>query len=171
MNCLKTTSYVESEQRSVARSLLNIVQFIARRGPRVWLDFVRALFELALARVHMGLRKDRLTRTLSQLTGSAEPSQDVVGQRLALVERIAFVLPRVATRVPWKSDCLVQALAAQRWLRAASIKSTLSIGVRGKPPAEFEAHAWLSVGTMLVTGGDIKGFDRLLGQRSSVSES
>ena len=97
----------------------------------------------------------------SQLKARAEPSPAVIGQPLALVERIAFVVPRVAARVPWKSDCLVQALAAQRWLRSARIKSTLSIGVRQQPDAGFEAHAWLSVGTTLVTGGDIAGFDAL----------
>ena len=163
MSCLKINSYVESESRFVARNLFNVARIIKRRGPKVWLDLARALFELAIARMHIGLGKDGLNRTLSQLKSSAQPSQDVVGHRLALVERIAFVVPRVASRVPWKSDCLVQALAAQRWLRAARVKSTLSIGVRQLHEAGFEAHAWLSVGNMLVTGGDIAGFDPLPG--------
>ena len=129
----------------------------------LWLDLARALFELAFARVRIGLWKNGWNKVLSQLKSLAEPSHDVAGHQLALVERIAFVVPRVASRVPWKSDCLVQALAAQRWLRAARIKSTLSIGVREQRAAEFEAHAWLSVGNMLVTGGDLSGFDSLLG--------
>ena len=31
-----------------------------------------------------------------------------------LVEQVAFAIPRVAKRVPWRADCLVQALAGER---------------------------------------------------------
>lgn len=147
----------------MARSLSNVVKIILHQGPKIWLNLARALVELAIARVRIGFWKDGSTKTLSQLKSRAEPSQDVVGSQLALAERIAFVVPRVAARVPWKSDCLVQALAAQRWLRTSRIKSTLSIGVRQQRERGFEAHAWLAVGNLMITGGDIAGFDPMLG--------
>lgn len=155
----------------MARNLSNVATIFARQGPRFIIDLWRAFFELAIARVRLGFWKDRWNRTLVQLKARSEPSPAVIGDQLAFVERIAFVMPRVASRVPWKSDCLVQALAAQRWLKTARINSTLSLGVRQQPENGFEAHAWLSVGTRLVTGGDIAGFDPLPVHGHAVSGS
>lgn len=79
-------------------------------------------------------------------------------QQAALVDRVAYVIPRVAARLPWRADCLVQALAAERWLARAGIATMLTLGVpRAKRP-EFEAHAWLSAGDRIVTGGDVRGY-------------
>ena len=81
--------------------------------------------------------------------------------QLRLISRVAFAVPIVAARVPWRADCLVQALAAQRWLRRKGIPTTLHVGVHKEIPAEFEAHAWLMQGGTIITGGDIKRFTPL----------
>jgi hypothetical protein len=70
-------------------------------------------------------------------------------------DRAAFFIPRMAKRVPWRSDCLVQALAGQAWLAAGGIASEIRVGV-GKPDAHlFEAHAWLIAGGHVLLGGDV----------------
>ena len=111
-------------------------------------DGLRSAIELAIARVRLGEMPDGAAVTLKALS----PDQD------GLVERVAYAIPRVAARVPWRADCLVQASAARRWLASHGIGSTIHFGVpKTKQPA-FEAHAWLTVGERVVTGGDISGY-------------
>ena len=143
----------------MALGFSKLTQYVTPQIPWVWADYLNALFELAIARMYISFWQFRWGKASPRLRSKADPSSDVVDHERALVERVACVIPRVAARVPWKSDCLVQALAAQRWLRSARIKSTLSIGIRLQPEERFEAHAWLSVGSMLVTGGEITGFN------------
>lgn len=128
-----------------------------RRGSRLEratiIDVALAATELAIARVRLNSRHAQASIAAS--TGNAtelDPCQT------ALVERVAFVIPRVAARLPWRADCLVQALAARRWLDRGGVATTLTFGVPRNKPAEFEAHAWLSVGAEIVTGGDISGY-------------
>lgn len=111
-------------------------------------DLVRAMLELGYARARLGAMPDGSAIALDELSPEEE----------CLIKRVAHVIPRVAARLPWRADCLVQATAAKRWLSASGIASTIHFGVlREKQPA-FEAHAWLTVGTRIVTGGDISGY-------------
>lgn len=111
-------------------------------------DLIRAGIELCIARFRsppsFGLQASR-SGTLS-----------IDSQRM--VERIAYVIPRVAARLPWSVDCLIQARAAGRWLASAGIASDLHFGVHKVKQPVFEAHAWLTVGEKIVTGGDISGY-------------
>lgn len=115
---------------------------------------LRAAYELALARIMLG--QQRPANLLDASTPAPQPEQDQTAD--PLVAQIAWVIPGVANRVPWRADCLVQATAARRWLAKAGIGSRLHIGVRKDRAAGFEAHAWLCHGTHVVTGGDIAGF-------------
>ena len=63
-------------------------------------------------------------------------------------------------RVPWRSDCVVQALAARRWLARGGVGSTVCVGVR-KDEQGFQAHAWLKAAGRVVTGGDISSYAEL----------
>lgn len=111
-------------------------------------DAVRAGIELAIARVTIGIEADR----------APVSSAGLLPRENKLVERVAYAIPRVAARVPWRADCLVQAMAAKRWLAAKGISSTIHFGVPRHKAEGFEAHAWLTAGERLVTGGDISGF-------------
>lgn len=115
---------------------------------------VRATVELALAR----LRLD--SGHAHRLIGAAPTSDPIPLNRFQadLVERVAYVIPRLAARLPWRADCLVQALAAERWLRRAGIATVLTLGVPSNKRPEFEAHAWLTAGGRTVTGGDVSGY-------------
>jgi hypothetical protein len=78
--------------------------------------------------------------------------------------RMAFVLPRLSARLPWRSDCLVQAIAAQNWLAASRLAGEIQIGVERPADGPFGAHAWLVHAGMVITGGDIARYERLLGE-------
>jgi hypothetical protein len=95
------------------------------------------------------------------------PPALTAGQR-NLVERVAYAIPRVGARVPWRSDCLVQALAARHWLAREGVASNLTIGVRNE--GGFAAHAWLKVGDEVVTGGPIADFAPLFGPGDARSD-
>lgn len=127
-----------------------------RRGPRVWRDVLIATCELARA-------NHQFRRTPSGelgLIAGTDQDTSLTRPQQALVERVAYIIPIMGLRVPWRSDCLVQALAARRWLARGRVKSDLCIGVR-KGDEGFGAHAWLKVGERIVTGGDISTYAEL----------
>ena len=70
---------------------------------------------------------------------------------------MAYTISLMGLRVPWRSDCLVQALAARRWLARAAVASEIHLGVR-KDEQGFQAHAWLKIGEQIITGGDISSY-------------
>jgi hypothetical protein len=116
-------------------------------------DLFRAVFELAAARLRLGSKQAR-----SLIAAGPVPVTKLDPVQSALVERLAYAIPRVAARLPWRADCMVQALAAERWLRVNGIPSTLTLGVPRDKPTNFEAHAWLTAGDRIVTGGDVSGY-------------
>ena len=130
------------------------------RRPGLWPTVLRAVWELALARHTLGRRS---TREL------LDPGQDRVQARghrdAALPARVAWAIPRVAARMPWRANCLVQALAARRWLARKGVASDLCIGTRKDRPSGFEAHAWLSVNGLVLIGSDINDFVALCVER------
>lgn len=123
----------------------------------------RAVVELATARFR---HKKLQAREVSALNARAiqygrNPSEASPGDA-ELVQEVGYVIPRVAARVPWRADCLVQAMAAQRWLEKKGIAATIAIGVDRSQSAGFEAHAWLSYGDTVVTGGETSRFTVML---------
>lgn len=129
--------------------------------PILWRVLGRAAVELALARWRLGRRQVR--DLLGTASSSSTPSDKTISPERAdiLVARVAWAVPRIAARVPWRADCLVQATAAQHWLSQKGVRTHLHIGVRKDRPAGFEAHAWLCHSKDIVTGGDISGFTPL----------
>ncbi|MCB2063022.1 MAG: lasso peptide biosynthesis B2 protein [Novosphingobium sp.] len=122
------------------------------RGPRGWADLLRAVGELALA--------NRTVRTVEparlELMGQGDEIRDAAlsPAQEQLVERVAYAVNVMALRVPWRADCLVRAVAARRWLAAGGVASCVGIGARHDEDGAFMAHAWLTVGRRIVTGGD-----------------
>ena len=114
-------------------------------------DVLRAVVELGLARL-------RLKRHRPKMWAASQNAAPIDHRQSALVDRVAYVIPRVAARLPWRADCLVQAMAAQRWLSRARIATSLTLGVPKDKGPMFEAHAWLSAGSRIVTGGDVSDY-------------
>lgn len=121
-----------------------------------WRILGRATLELAVARVR--LRADHSQHLRNAKAARRSPSLQLTIEETRLVEQVAFTIPRVAQRVPWRADCLVQALAGERWLRHCGIAAQVVIGVNKSGSAPLDAHAWLKAGDRVVTGGEIAAF-------------
>ena len=118
---------------------------------RDWFDLAVATSELAIARV----RLDR-SSVEDHLKEQAPEGQLREGDA-ERIERVRIAIRRAHHRVPWRSDCLVQALAAYRWLGRYGIWATVWVGVPETKQDPFEAHAWLTCGGQAVTGGSVGG--------------
>ena len=98
------------------------------------------------------LRRLRQQHTLTESEPSA-PSADA--------EVIAWAIRAAAWRMPWRTDCLIQAVAARRWLDRRHIASTFHIAAQGQDDSKsadadgLSAHVWLEVGGEPVTGGTL----------------
>jgi hypothetical protein len=128
-----------------------------RRGPGVWRDVAIATWQLALANAAF---RHTPPDKLPLLPPAGAAGEALTGRQQALVERVAYAVPIMGLRVPWRSDCVVQALAARRWLARGDIAARICIGVR-KDEQGFAAHAWLKVGERIVTGGDVSSYAEL----------
>lgn len=135
--------------------------FASDWGPRTWLLIaaygIRAAFELALARISL---RSVTGDTVMQLNTAAQ--QPAGGPAAAINPRIVvnvgWIVPRIAARLPWRADCLVQALAARRWLLSQGIGTEIVIGIDRSPAEGLLAHAWLRHGNQTVTGGDVSRY-------------
>jgi hypothetical protein len=125
-------------------------------------DILRAALLLACARIAVTRNSPN---KLLDLTGR-ETSVPVVDSNdidvTARITRITWSVQVAARLVPWRADCLVQAVAVQNWLRRIGVRSHLNIGVRKDPVSGFEAHAWVMQESVLVIGGDVSGFTPLI---------
>jgi hypothetical protein len=77
---------------------------------------------------------------------------------------VSRLLARAQRRLPWKTTCLVAALAARAMLRRRGIDCVLRFGVRRAADGRLAAHAWLEAGGGIVCGGPAaEGFAHLAG--------
>jgi hypothetical protein len=109
------------------------------------LALVRAVVELLGARLRLALTPTR--DLIGKRPGNAGTDQQKVAE-------IGLAIRRMAVRVPWRATCLVQALAAQRWLARHGIASEIVLGARRAGDKGIDAHAWLKAGDRIVVGGD-----------------
>ena len=68
--------------------------------------------------------------------------------------RVQWAVDTAARHLPWKPVCFPQAVAGTRMLRRRGIASTLYFGV--DPGRDLDAHAWVRVGSVTVTGGPVE---------------
>lgn len=134
--------------------------------PRLLLNAVRAAAALGVARIELRWIKPQDVLSRNQQIASRAGSTKAALPRPAEIARhcddAAFFINRMAARVPWRSDCLVQALAGQRWLIRKGIASEIEVGTAKQPDGSFEAHAWLRQQDRIVLGGDVTGYWPLL---------
>lgn len=125
----------------------------------------RGLWELVRARIIFARMPAKAIPDRNRAAKSNADIQSVVAP--AALARITYVLPRISDRLPWRSDCMVQAIAGQNWLSQMGDASEIQIGVENPKDGEFGAHAWLlhrdSEGREgIVTGGDIDRYHLIL---------
>ena len=68
-----------------------------------------------------------------------------------LAKQIGWAVTTAARHTPWNSNCLAQALTAQRMLKRVHIPGMFYLGAK-KDEQQLEAHAWLQCDRMILTG-------------------
>ncbi len=91
-----------------------------------------------------------LGRHMGESPDTVEPEQNEVG------ERVRWAVNAVARRVPWKSTCLVESIAAKLMLRRRGIPCTLYLGAARDDSRQICYHAWVRSGDSIVAGGPIE---------------
>jgi hypothetical protein len=84
--------------------------------------------------------------------GSESPTTATV-EEICTAHEVGWAVRVVAQRVPWDGRCLAQALAASGMLRRRGLEGTVSFGASQGGSDGFDAHAWLRLGSCIVTGG------------------
>ena len=74
-------------------------------------------------------------------------------ESVADAARVRWAVDTAARVLPWKPVCLPQAIAATLMLNRRDIASILYLGV--DPTRALDAHAWVRVGEVTVTGGPV----------------
>lgn len=70
----------------------------------------------------------------------------------SLATPIGWSVCELGKRLPWMSQCLVQAVAVTWMLQRRRIPSTLYFGLAKDPDKQLKAHAWVRCGTLVLTG-------------------
>lgn len=92
-------------------------------------------------------------RIWKRLLGTRVRQASFAGEDIDLraVRRISFWINRIAPHLPLHCSCLAQAIAGKIMLERRGISPTVYLGVKNN--AKIEAHAWLMVNDIPVTGG------------------
>jgi|GEM_PF-1992877 len=93
-------------------------------------------------------RANRASATNGRLANALSDDDRIV------MDRLTRIIPRAARMCPFRSDCLVQALAGQDLLGRRTIASKIILAAQDGPLERFQPHALLLVGEVAVTGGD-----------------
>jgi len=72
---------------------------------------------------------------------------------------VGRAVERVSGHLPWRPLCLAQAIATRVMLGRRGIDCEGHLGVRTTAP--FDAHAWVTVGDVVVQGAPIEGVTEL----------
>jgi hypothetical protein len=86
-------------------------------------------------------------------TPGAEAPATATAEEICTAQEVGWAVGVVARRVPWDGRCLAQALAAMGMLRRRGLEGTVFFGASKSESAGFDAHAWLRLGSCVVTGG------------------
>lgn len=121
-----------------------------------WGLFLKAYFMLGIARftvlvlpfkwIANTLGTKQQETTLNELS-----SNDKV-----IVKRVSSNIKRASRYTPWNSNCLAQAITANRLLKKRNVSSTLYFGITKKEYQSSidKAHAWVRCGKFYVVGGN-----------------
>ena len=129
--------------------------------------FAIAVKELCVARIRHGATPAAtivLGLRARQLRVVEERTSEDRRTKLARVDvvRVAWAIGAAAARVPWRADCLLRVMAAERWLRRHGMRPDFFLGVAKPSSGGLAAHAWLDCNDVRVTGGETAGYVTLV---------
>lgn len=116
-----------------------------------------ALWRLFLVRIQLLFP---FAKTAPQL-GIQSMETPVVSKEsdIAHIRHVTKAIRVMSRYTPWKSTCMVRAVAGLQMLEKRGIESTLYMGVAKDKQGQMIAHAWLRSGSYYVSGDDVmKGF-------------
>lgn len=117
------------------------------RGALIEAALALGLSSLLIRTIGFSRIARRLGRHMAEGPTSADP------ESMSDAARVRWAVDTAARVLPWKPVCLPQAIAATLMLRRRNIASTLYLGV--DPTRSLDAHAWVRVGEVTVTGGPV----------------
>ncbi|ULO06864.1 lasso peptide biosynthesis B2 protein [Paenibacillus sp. 19GGS1-52] len=116
-----------------------------------------ALLRLTLARIQLLFPFSKTATRLglkSNETSSVSKDSDITS-----IKHITSAIRIISRYTPWKSTCMVRAVAGLDMLEKRGIESTLYLGVARDVKGQMIAHAWLRSGAYYVSGDDMmQGF-------------
>lgn len=92
----------------------------------------------------------RLCKSLQHHPNQA-PHKPLSEAQFTQAKIIGWAVITAAKYTPWNSNCLAQALTAQRMLKQQHIPGMFFLGVK-KDEQQLEAHAWLQCDSHILTG-------------------
>lgn len=116
---------------------------------------VEAMAALLTARLRTLLPFRVLARHLGGMvspTGLPTPPAHLSAGEEAGVFAVRWAIGAVAPWLPFRTQCLQQAIAARAMLARRGIGSILHLGVGDPTGTKLVAHAWLDAGRLQVTG-------------------
>ncbi|HBM16130.1 MAG TPA: lasso peptide biosynthesis B2 protein [Lentisphaeria bacterium] len=90
---------------------------------------------------------------LKKLLGKHKHRNIVEPLDIRTIRKVANIIKIASDRLPWKCNCLPQAIAARHMLKKRNISSTLYLGMSKDKEKKIIAHAWLKAGNIPITGG------------------
>jgi len=127
-----------------------------------WRYLTIASAELFAARLRLStVAAKKILREL-QAPLSALPQKQRRPSTKIDVKRLSWAIAVAAQHVPWRSDCLIRVLAADRWLRRHHLRPDFYLGVAKDNQGVFTAHAWLRYGDLTVTGGRYDQYSKMI---------
>jgi hypothetical protein len=109
---------------------------------RLMLVRIQLLFPFAKVAPQLGVQS-RETSTVSQDTD------------IPRIQQVTKAIRVISRYTPWKSTCMVRAVAGLKMLEKRGIESTLYMGVARDKQGQMIAHAWLRSGAQYVSGDDV----------------
>lgn len=129
---------------------LRDLQIAAHLSPADWYYIATATKELLFARLRHAVRPAQ--EIVVELHRSANSQKSLRPASPLVLGRVAWAIRAAANRVPWRSDCLLQVMAADRWLSRAGHTRQFFLGANFDIQDAFSAHAWLTCNGFLVAG-------------------
>lgn len=122
-----------------------------------FIDVFVAIARLLQARILLWrLPIETILRRL-ETEGDLEATLNSKSSNVPELRRMRWALATAGARVPWRADCLVQVIAGAEWLRSRGTRPRTRFGVKLDDSGALAAHAWLTVGEQVVTGGSVEG--------------
>lgn len=111
----------------------------------------QAAWHSLIAECNLKLNRTHTFKTY-QTNQPETPIKDINQKREVLwMKKVMRILEN---RAPWTPMCLNRATVAKRLLQRKGIETTIHVGfkARKEEAAEFEGHAWLTIGGFFITG-------------------